>query len=266
MINIVVCGSAGRMGRAILETLSGESDLGLGAALEKKGHPAVGQPVGKLIGVESWLSPVSDDTDTVFSGGDVAIDFTHPEGTLSHLRVATTLKKSMVIGTTGFTQEERGFIVQAAKTIPIVFSPNMSVGVNVIFRLLSDATRALGDAYDVEIVEIHHRHKKDAPSGTSLRMGEVVAEARKTTLSQVGRFAREGNIGARSAGEIGIQSMRGGDVIGDHTILFAGQGERIEITHRADSRKNFAHGAILAARWVVRQPPGLYTMMDVLGV
>lgn len=231
------------MGQAILELLYREKDLTLGAALD------MGADIKK--GVET---------------GEVVIDFTSPEATLAILKEVVFQKKSMVIGTTGFTVEEKKKIIAASKKIPIVLSPNMSVGVNVVFKLLADAAFALGDAYDAEIVEMHHRQKKDAPSGTALRMGETIARARETTLHEVGRFARNGVIGVRPTEEIGISSIRGGDVVGDHTVIFAGPGERVEITHRAHSRQNFARGALIAARWVINQKPGLYDMMDVLNL
>ncbi len=231
------------MGRAILEALAEEKGLTLGAALEMGGS-------------------IKD----VLVKGDVVIDFTAPAASLAILEQAVSQKKPIVIGTTGFTDAEKEEIISASQEIAMVFSPNMSVGVNVVFKLLADATRALGDAYDAEIVEMHHRQKKDAPSGTALRMGEVIAQARETTLDEVGRFERHGDIGARSLGEIGIQSLRGGDVVGEHRVIFAGPGEHIEITHSAHSRENFARGALIAARWVANQKPCLYDMMDVLNL
>jgi 4-hydroxy-tetrahydrodipicolinate reductase len=242
-MNIVLCGATGRMGQAILECLSEENDLTLGAALD-----------------------MGDDIKTGITNGDAVIDFTIPSATLAILAEAVSQKKPMVIGTTGFTPEEEKKIRQGSETIPIVFSPNMSIGVNVVFRLLFDAAKALGSGYDVEIVEMHHRKKKDAPSGTALRMGEVIALAQGKSLSDIGRFSREGQIGARTDQEIGIQTLRGGDVVGEHTVFFVGQGERIEIVHRAHHRQHFARGSLFAARWVVRQPPGLYDMLDVLNL
>ncbi|MFQ5596482.1 MAG: 4-hydroxy-tetrahydrodipicolinate reductase [Nitrospiria bacterium] len=265
-MKIIVSGSAGRMGRAILESLYQEDDLELGAALEKKGHPAIKKDVGTFIGIGNWGIAFSLYTKKTLLRGDVVVDFTYPQGTIKMVQESKAKQKPMVIGTTGFTREDHGKIEAAAKKIPIVLSPNMSVGVNVMFKLISDATQALGEAYDVEILEIHHRQKKDAPSGTAIRLGEVVAASRKTSLQQVGRFARQGNIGVRNAGEIGLQSLRAGDVVGDHTVTFAGLGERIELTHRAHHRNNFARGALMAARWIVNQAPGLYDMMDVLNL
>lgn len=265
-VKLIVSGAAGRMGRAILESLYQDEELTLGAALEKKGHPAIGKDAGTLIGVEKWGVAVSDKTKKAAPAGEVIIDFTYPLETLSLVQEAQQKKKPIVIGTTGFTSDQEKKLAQAAQKIPIVLSPNMSIGVNVLFRLLSEAAKALGEAYDIEIVEMHHRQKKDAPSGTALRMGEVLAVARGASLPQVGRFSRYGTIGARPPGEIGIQTLRGGDVVGDHTVTFAGPGERIEMTHRAQSRTNFARGALLAARWVADQKPGLYDMMDVLNL
>jgi len=240
-LRVVLCGVGGKMGRAILEALVQEKGLTLGAALE-----------------------IGDDVKDGLSKGDVVIDFTTAKSSLSILQEAVSQKRPIVIGTTGFTEAEKEEITAASNAIAIVFSPNMSVGVNVVFKLLADATRALGDAYDIEIVEMHHRHKKDAPSGTALRMGEAITQARGTTLSEVGRFERHGDIGARSLGEIGIQSLRGGDVVGDHRVIFAGPGERVEIIHQAHNRDNFARGSLIAAQWVMNQPPGIYDMMDVL--
>jgi 4-hydroxy-tetrahydrodipicolinate reductase len=265
-VKLIISGAAGRMGRAILESLYQEEDLTLGAALEKKGHPAVGKDAGALIGVDKWGIAIGDKVKKAVPSGEVVVDFTYPLETLSLLQEALQKQKAMVIGTTGFTTDQEKKLMQAAQKIPIVLSPNMSVGVNVLFKLLSDAAKALGEAYDVEIVEIHHRLKKDAPSGTALRMGEVLAVARGTSLPKVGKFSRYGSIGARPTGEIGVQSLRAGDVVGDHTVTFAGPGERIEMTHRAHSRNNFARGALLAARWIANQQPGLYDMMDVLNL
>ncbi len=263
-MKLIISGSAGRMGRAILENLYQEDDLELGVALEKKEHPKIKQDVGKLIGIGTWGIPITSFLKKSLLCGDVIIDFTYPQGTLKMVQEAEAKGKAIVIGTTGFTGPELKQIETAAKKIPIVLSPNMSVGVNVLFKLIAEAGKALGPSYDAEIMEIHHRQKKDAPSGTAIRMGEVLASSRGTSLQQVGRFARQGNIGAREPGEIGLQSLRGGDVVGEHTMTFAGPGERIELTHRAHNRNNFARGALMAARWVAEQKPGLYDMMDVL--
>lgn len=265
-MKLIVSGAAGRMGRAILECLYDTDGLELGAALEKKGHPALEKDAGALIGIGSWGVPVSIFSKKTMDSGDVLIDFTYPEGTLQMVEAAETNAKSIVIGTTGFTPDQLKKIEAAAKKIPIVLSPNMSIGVNVMYKLIAEASVALGSAYDVEIMEIHHRLKKDAPSGTAIRMGEILAASRNTTLKQSGRFTRQGNIGIRPAGEIGIQSLRAGDVVGEHTVTFAGPGERIELIHRAHNRNNFARGALLAAQWLEHQSPGLYDMMDVLNL
>lgn len=252
------------MGRAILENLYQEEDLELCAALEKKGHTAIGKDVGLWVGIGEWGIRFTDKIKKVISTGDVIIDFTYPQSTLKMLQEAKLKKKPIVIGTTGFTKDQEKKIKEAAKKIPVVLSPNMSVGVNVMFKLIAQAARALGPAYDTEILEIHHRQKKDAPSGTALRMAEVLAATRGLSLSQVGKFSRQGNSEPRQPGEIGIQSLRAGDVVGEHTIIFAGPGERVELTHRAHSRNNFSRGALLAARWIVDRKPGLYDMMDIL--
>ncbi len=264
-IRIILSGACGRMGTALLEALfSGQTDIALGAALEKKGHALINQKIG-LPGHRSDIYIVDEPKQAVLHG-DVIVDFTHPLATLALLKEAKKAGKPMVIGTTGLSMPAQAALRRAARVLPIVISPNMSIGVNVLFKLIADATAALGGGYDVEIVEMHHRYKKDAPSGTALRMGEMVARARGTTLSHVGRLTRQGMIGERSAGEIGICALRGGDVIGQHRVIFAGSGEQIELAHHASNRSHFAQGALAAARWIVQQKPGLYTLMDVLGL
>lgn len=265
-MKIIVSGAAGRMGRAILESLYEEDELELGAALEKQGHPGIKKDAGDLIGIGTWGIALSEFSKKSLQSGEVIIDFTYPQGTAQMAQEAKAKGKPMVIGTTGLSKDHLKHVESAANKIPVVLSPNMSVGVNVMFKLIAEAATALGSAYDIEILEIHHRLKKDAPSGTAIRMGEVAAAVRGSTLQQSGRFTRQGNIGARAAGEIGVQSLRAGDVVGEHTMTFAGPGERIELTHRAHNRNNFARGALMAARWVVNQPPGLYDMMDVLNL
>ncbi len=266
MLKLVVSGAAGRMGRAIIALLDQEDGITLGAALEKKGHAGVGGEWTTQVGDALRSVSLLDQPRKAVQKGDVIVDFTHPSYTSLLLPEALKAEKPMVIGTTGFSEEEKKKVRKVAQKIPIVFSPNMSVGMNVMFKLVADAAAALGDAYDAEIMEVHHHNKQDAPSGTALRLGEAIAFARGTRLSRVGRFVRQGMIGARSVGEIGIQSLRAGDVVGQHTVLFAGPGERIELSHHAHSRDNFARGALLAAAWVVHQKPGLYTMMDVLNL
>lgn len=264
MLKVVVSGVAGKMGSTILKRVLSDPTLTLSGALEQKEHPWIGEDAGRMLGLkEAGIKITHADGEIT---GDVIIDFTTKEATLSLLERARNLKIPTVIGTTGFSDSEKDRIKKAGENIPIVFSPNMSIGVNLLFVLLKKTVEILGDEYDVEIIEAHHRYKKDAPSGTALALAEVIAEARGTTLESSGVFARKGMIGERKKGEIGIQTVRAGDIVGDHTVLFATEGERIEFTHRATSRDNFARGAIRAAKWVVSQKPGLYSMRDVLGI
>ena len=263
-IRLAVAGSSGRMGRALIEAVLGASDLKLAAALEQKGNAHVGKDAGELVGAPSGVR-VGDDVAMAIAGADVFIDFTRPEGTIAHVAACRRQGVNMVIGTTGFGDAQQKEIAAAARDVAIVMSPNFSVGVNVAFRLLEVAARALATGYDVEIVEAHHRHKVDAPSGTALRMGEVVARALGRDLKQHAVFAREGVTGERKDETIGFATMRGGDLVGDHTVMFIGAGERLEISHRASSRANFARGALRAARFVATKKNGLYDMADVLG-
>lgn len=264
-IRIAVAGSTGRMGRALIEAVLAAPDLKLHAALEQSGHPQLGRNAGELVGTRSEVT-ITDDITAALTGSDVLIDFTRPAGTLAHLEMCRRNGTRIVIGTTGFEAPQKAAIVAAGREIAIVFAPNMSVGVNVMLKLLSVAAAALRDAYDVEIVEAHHRHKIDAPSGTALRMGEVVAQAQGRTLDECAVYDRHGVSGERQAGTIGFAAVRGGDLVGDHTALFAGAGERLEITHRASSRANYAQGALRAARFVMTQPCGVFDMQDVLSL
>jgi len=264
-LNIAVAGSTGRMGRAIMETIAEADDLRLSAALEQPGNPYLSQDAGNLTGTPPGVS-ISSDYVSALAGSDILIDFTRPAGTLSHLAACRKLGVRMVIGTTGFSPEEKDIIRAAAQDIAIVLAPNMSVGVNLLFRLLEVAAKALPEGYDVEIIEAHHRHKVDAPSGTALRMGEVIAQAQNKNLEKVAIYGREGNTGERRADTIGFSTIRGGDIVGDHTALFAGIGERLEITHKASSRKTFAAGALHAARFLMTRKSGLFDMQDVLGL
>ncbi|MEK6683028.1 MAG: 4-hydroxy-tetrahydrodipicolinate reductase [Nitrospirota bacterium] len=267
MINVIVTGASGKIGGRIISLMQDKAaGLRLAAAVDKKGLPAVGRDAGEIAGCGHLGIPIVHPINIALPLGDVVIDFTEPSGTMEILPEVAKAKKAIVIGTTGFSKRETDRVRDFAKRIPCVLSPNMSVGVNLVFKLLADAARVTGDDYDIEIVEVHHRFKKDAPSGTALKMAQVVAEALKRDLDKVGVYARKGVIGERKKFEIGIQSLRAGDVVGEHTVIFAGPGERIEITHRAHSRDNFARGALLAARWIVGRPPGLYDMMDVLGL
>lgn len=264
-MNVAVAGSAGRMGRMLIETVLGSSDLRLAAALEQPGHPQLGKDAGELIGLPCGVV-IAEKVEPALSGSRVLIDFTRPEGTLSHLAVCRRLGINMVIGTTGFDEVQKKTIGVAAREIAIVFAPNMSVGVNVMLKLLEVAAATLGDAYDVEIIEAHHRHKVDAPSGTALKMGEVVARALGRPLAECAVYERRGVTGERQKGAIGFAAVRGGDLVGEHTVLFAGTGERIEITHRSTSRATYAQGAIRAARFLADRKNGLFDMQDVLGL
>jgi 4-hydroxy-tetrahydrodipicolinate reductase len=263
-MKIAIAGAAGRMGRALLEAVLSAPDLELAAALEQKGNPAVGRNAGELAGAPCGVR-VGDDVAAAIAGGDVLIDFTRAEGTLANLAACRKQGVRMVIGTTGFSEAQKGEIASAARDIAIVMSPNYSVGVNVAFRLLQVAATALGKGYDVEIMEAHHRHKVDAPSGTALRMGEVVAQALGRNLGKTAIYGREGVTGERKDETIGFSTVRGGDLVGEHTVMFIGAGERLEISHRASSRSNFATGALRAARFVATKKSGLFDMSDVLG-
>jgi len=266
MIKVIIAGAAGRMGSRNAFMVSQAAGLEVAAAFERPDNPAVGKDVGEVAGFGRIEVLIAPDLASVIDQGDVIIDFTHHDATMSHARLAAKHRKAMVIGTTGLSPAHLAELAELARAFPCVQAPNMAVGVNVLFKIAAKTAAILGDAYDIEIVEAHHRLKKDAPSGTALKLGEVIAEAVGRRLDQVGVFARHGMIGARTQKEIGIQTVRAGDIVGEHTVLFAGAGERLEITHRAHSRDNFAKGAALAASWVVGQPNGLYTMFDVLGL
>lgn len=264
MVKFAVAGAAGKMGRAIIEAAAQHPDLSLSAALEYSGSDMLGLDAGELAGVGALQIPIGAD----ISQGefDVLIEFTTTEATLSHLEFCRAQSRHVVIGTTGFDDAAKSRIDEAAQDIGIVFAPNMSVGVNLCFRLLQIAAETLGNDVDVEIVEAHHRHKVDAPSGTALRMGEVVAAATGRNLQECAVYGREGQTGARDPNTIGFATVRAGDIVGDHTVLFAGLGERVEITHKASSRMTFASGAVRAAAWICKQKNGLYDMQDVLGL
>lgn len=267
MTRVIVAGAAGRMGQRISCMVHNDPRLELSAAFEHPDNPAIGRDVGENAGFGRVGVVIDPGLETVIERGDVIIDFTFHQATMGFVELAARHGRAMVIGTTGLTPENLAAIRErAGKHFPCVQAPNMAVGVNVLFKLVEKTAAILGDAYDVEIVEAHHRMKKDAPSGTALKLGEMAAAALHRDLAEVGVFARKGMIGERTAKEIGIQTVRAGDIVGEHTVYFAGMGERLEITHRAHSRDNFARGAVLAAQWVVNRPNGLYTMFDVLGL
>jgi 4-hydroxy-tetrahydrodipicolinate reductase len=267
MIRTVVTGVAGRMGSSIVRFVRDAEDMKLVGATERPGSAAIGLDVGLSCRLGAMEIAVVDNLAAAMSGGaDVVIDFSSAEASLPHSKICAENKVALVVGTTGFSPKARAEMAEAGKVIPLLMAPNMSVGVNLLLRLAADAARTLGGAYDVEILELHHRHKKDAPSGTGLRIGEVIAEALQRDPATDFKLARCGAIGERGKREIGIQSMRGGDVIGEHTVFFIGDGERLEITHRATSRDQFAQGAVRAARFLVGKQPGLYDMSAVLGL
>ena len=265
MLNIAIAGSSGRMGRALIEAVTQAPDMRLAAALERAGSAALGKDAGELIGAPCGTL-ITDNPDTALKGAHALIDFTRPEGTLTHIALCRKHRVNMIIGTTGFTPEQKQIIQAASRDIGIVFAPNMSVGVNVVFKLLEQAAKVLGEGYDIEIIEAHHRHKVDAPSGTALRMGEVVADALQRNLAECAIYGREGVTGERNPSTIGFATVRGGDIVGDHTVLFAGIGERVEISHKASSRATFSMGALRAARFLAGKTSGLYDMQDVLGL
>jgi 4-hydroxy-tetrahydrodipicolinate reductase len=252
-LKIAIAGAGGRMGRTLIEAVLADGELTLVCALEMAGNPELGQPAGKI--------RITSDPAGI-AQADAVLDFTRPEGTLALLKHA----KAMVIGTTGFTGEDKEAIAEAAKRIPIVMAANFAVGVNTTYKLAETAARILGDAYDVEIVEAHHRHKVDAPSGTALELGRIVAKALGRDLQKSSVFGRKGDIGERKPKEIGFHALRGGDIVGEHTVIFAGTGERVEVTVRSQSRLTYAAGALRAAKFLEGKGPGLYSMADVLGL
>jgi len=259
-------GAAGRMGKNLIEAVIQAQGAVLAAAVDRPDSSLIGADVGELTGLGRLGVTLSSDLVSVLDEFDVLIDFTHPSVTLRNLAICREAGKAMVIGTTGFSVEEKKQLAEVAREIPIVFAANFSVGVNLCLKLLDTAARVLGDEVDIEIIEAHHRHKVDAPSGTALRMGEVVAEALGRDLQKVAVYGREGQTGARARETIGFATVRAGDVVGDHTVLFAAEGERVEITHKASSRMTFAKGAVRSALWLEDRAPGLYDMQDVLGL
>ena len=265
MIQVVVTGAAGRMGTQIARLVRATEGMAISGAVERSG-PAVGQDVGALAGLGPIGVAIVDDLAKALPGAGVVVDFTSHEASARHAEVCAERGVPLVIGSTGFGPEAKARVAAAAKRIPVVLSPNMSVGVNVLFELVRQAAAVLGDAYDVEIVELHHKKKRDAPSGTAVRLGEVAAEALGRDPKDAFAFARHGIIGERPPWQIGLQTVRGGDVVGEHTVYFFGDGERLELTHRATSRDQFARGAVRAARWIVGKAPGVYDMAAVLGL
>ena len=262
---VAVAGASGRMGRMLIEAIVASDDCVLAGALDIAGSPALGQDAAAFLGRSSGVT-ITADLRAGLQGADVLIDFTRPEGTLAHLALCTELGVQLVIGTTGFSDAQKADIEAAARQVAIVLAPNMSVGVNVTLKLLQMAAQALSTGYDIEIIEAHHRHKVDAPSGTALKMGEVIAEAQGTLLADRAVYERYGHTGERKSGSIGFATVRGGDIVGDHTVLFAGTGERVEITHKSSSRAGYAQGSLRAVGFLAGQRNGLFDMFDVLNL
>ncbi|WP_347554971.1 4-hydroxy-tetrahydrodipicolinate reductase [Robbsia sp. KACC 23696] len=264
-MKIAIAGASGRMGRMLIEAVLEAPDTTLSGALASAGSAALGRDAGAFLGRDTGVM-ISSDIDAVLAASDVVIDFTRPEGTFALLEAATRLRKGIVIGTTGFDAAGKAAIQAAAQTIPVVFAANMSVGVNITFKLLDVAARLLASGYDIEVIESHHKHKVDAPSGTALAMGEVIAQALGRNLDECGVFGRSGVTGERDPSTIGFSAIRGGDIIGEHTVMFAGIGERIEITHKSANRVAYAQGSVRAVRFLEGKSAGLFDMQDVLGL
>lgn len=264
-MKIAIAGATGRMGKMLIEAVLNSPDAQLVGALEHDSCPQLGEDAGAFLGKKTGVA-ITADIAKALSDAEFLIDFTRPEGTMAHLAVAQKTGSKMIIGTTGLSPEQIDSLKNASANLAIVFAPNMSVGVNATFKLLEIAAKMLNEGYDIEIIEAHHRHKVDAPSGTALRMGEVIADALGEKLDDIAVYSREGHTGERKEGSIGFATIRGGDIVGDHTVLFAGEGERIEISHKSSSRQSYAQGSLRAARFLHGQNAGLYDMQDVLGL
>lgn len=263
-IKVVIAGVSGRMGHALLEGVFADAELELHGALDRVGSPQLGHDAGEMFGKVTGVI-INSDVASTLSGADVLVDFTRPEASMDYLQACQVANVKLVIGTTGFSSEQKVAIETTSKSIGIVFAPNMSVGVNLLINLVEQAAKVLSEDYDIEVVEMHHRHKVDAPSGTALRLGEAAAKGLGQSLKDCAIYAREGVTGEREAGKIGFATLRGGDVVGDHTVVLAGIGERVELTHKASSRATFAQGALRAAKFLADKNAGLYDMQDVLG-
>ena len=265
-VRVAVIGAAGRMGRALIEAVHGGEGIELTAAIDRPGNSLVGADAGDLAGIGRLDVAIADNLESVIDRFDVLIDFTAPEATVANAVLCAAHGKKMAIGTTGLTDEHKAALRVASEKTAIMFAPNMSMGVNLCFKLLEMASKALGDDVDIEIIEAHHRHKVDAPSGTALRMGEVIADTLDRNLDEVAVYGREGQTGERDRKTIGFETIRAGDIVGEHTVMFAADGERVEISHIATSRLNFARGAVRACRWLKERANGMYDMQDVLGL
>lgn len=264
MTKAIIDGACGRMGKMIIQTIDQTDGIELVGAVEYSEHPDIGKDAGVIAGVEELDIEISDALSDLIDKADVVIEFTTPEATLENLCTVADAQKAMVIATTGYTDEQMDQLHALAEQISCVMAPNMSIGVNILLRLVREAAKALGDDYDIEIIEAHHNQKKDSPSGTALKIAEVLTDVLNRKLDEVGVYGRKGSVGKRTREEIGIHAVRGGDIVGDHTVLFAGSGERLEIVHRAQSRQTFANGAVRAAKWVVNAPKGLHDIKEVL--
>ena len=264
MTRVIVSGGCGRMGSRIIHLLREDPELELAGVVEVNSHLSVGKTLNEAIGVKGLTVIIESDLKKVIDGGDVVVEFSTPEATISHLEIARAHQKAVVVGTTGLTDSQMELLRVASEDVPILVSPNMSVGVNLLFKLTEEAASALGKGYDVEIIEAHHHFKKDAPSGTAKRLAEIIARAKGADLSKTGVYGRSGLVGPRPEEEIGIHAVRAGDIVGEHTVIFAGTGERIELIHRATSRDTFVSGALKAAKFITGKPAGLYSMQDAL--
>jgi len=265
-IRVAVSGACGRMGKELVRAVVESEGVRLVSAFERSGHPRLGEDAGEVAGVGKLGVEIIDSAEQALSQAQVLVEFTYPQPTIEHLEICASKGTRAVVGTTGFSPEQKQKIEELSKKIPILWAPNMSVGVNLLFSLVERACQILGEDYDLEIIEAHHRLKKDAPSGTALRLGEILARARGWDFEKVACYHRQGMVGERPKEQIGIQSLRAGDIVGEHTVIFSTIGERIELTHKASSRQTFARGAVRAVKWLWNKPAGLYSMQDCLGI
>lgn len=265
-MKIAVSGAAGRVGKRILALANDHPEIHISGALESAGHPSLGKDAGEVAGIGTLGIPIADEVASVLDGCDVLIDFSGPQASVAHVRAAAESGKAIVVGTTGFSEEQKKEMSRVGSNTRCLIAPNMSMGMNLLFSLVESVAQALGEGYDVEIVEAHHNMKKDAPSGTANKLAEIIAQARGLDLASAGVYGREGIVGQRKPDEIGVMAVRGGDILGEHTVLFVTNGERVELIHRAHSRDAFAKGAVQAALWLVSRPNGVYDMQDVLGL
>lgn len=266
MIKVIVCGGCGKMGSKVAQLIYKNKDMELVGIIESPSHPGIGKDWGATVGLGETGIIIKDDLEEIIQNADQIVEFTNPKVSLQHLEIVSKYKKAMIMGTTGFSSEEIEKIKKLAQGIPFLLSPNMSLGVNLLFKLAAEVATALGDDYDIEIIETHHRFKKDAPSGTAKKLAQEIARAKNINLDEVAIYGREGMIGEKKRGEIGIHSIRSGDITGEHTVMFTTLGERLELTHKAHSRDTFAYGTIQAIKFLKDKPTGFYKMKDVLNI